>query len=306
MNDLIYTYLSNKGESTLWCCESCTKEVREALTQAGNKMDVARTENASQTEMVIDLETERQAESEIRQECIDVMQVGMERIIYTFQGIMKEIGTKEAGESQDWPPVSVNATDDKCNTVEPKANSWSGIAQALQGKFVKGVVKEALKENVQEVKKEDERARNIILYRVPESKATELSRRTHEDMKFIEGLLREIDASNVDFDQVTRLGKRDKEKDRPLRFRVKDLSQKTTIMENVRYLREAEEKYNNVSVCHDLTPEQREKLKELVSEAAEKSKNEDGFLYKVKDQRGPYWEPRIIRFKRGMAAQAQQ
>jgi hypothetical protein len=234
------------------------------------------------------------------------MQAGMEKLIHTFQGIMNEIGIKknsgmgenQNAESEEWPALNTNAVEHQNATTEPKTSSWSGITQSLQSTFVKGVVKEALKENVQEVKREDERARNIILYKVPESKAVELNKRIHEDMKFIEGLLGQIGVDDVEFDQVLRLGKREKDKVRPLRFRVKDLSQKTTIMENVHRLRDADEKYNSVSVCHDLSPEQRDKLKELVSEAREKSNNDEDFLFKLKDQRGTYWEPRIVRFKR--------
>jgi hypothetical protein len=72
---------------------------------------------------------------------------------------------------------------------------------------------------------------------------------------------------DVQFQRVVQLGKKEADKNRPLRFRVKTLEQKADIMDNLKMLREAEALLNEIAVSHDLTPEQRSERHELVTQA---------------------------------------
>ena len=95
---------------------------------------------------------------------------------------------------------------------------------------MKGILKEALKETEQEAQDKEERARNIMIFRAKEPPGNSRKAREYSDRKFVEGLLQELGTENIEFDNVIRLGKKEQEKDRPLRFRVKDTQQKSEVM----------------------------------------------------------------------------
>lgn len=166
-----------------------------------------------------------------------------------------------------------------------------------KGTNMKGIVREAIQEQEKESQDKDERATNVIIFRVKESNEKERKKREEADKTFIQGFIDEIGISDIGFDRITRLGKKEEGKDRPLRFRVEDLKQKAEIMDHLYRLREAEAPYSKTSVRHDLTPSQREEFRELTKEARQQTSESEGFLFRVQCNKGPHWEPRIVKRK---------
>ncbi len=107
-------------------------------------------------------------------------------------------------------------------------------------------------------------------------------------------------------DKIIRLGKRDPEKNRPMKVILKDKEDKPRIMTRLRKLKDAEEKFKNISVTHDLSQEERDHIKEKVEEAKDKEKNfSEGGLY-IFRVRGPPWNPRIVKMMNTAAAEPGQ
>lgn len=87
----------------------------------------------------------------------------------------------------------------------------------------------------------------------------------------------EIDAKEQDF-KIFRLGKRDKP-NRPLMIQCREKTLKNRIMESLYKLRDADVKFKNISVSHDLTADERTECKSLVEEAKNRQKDEQGEFY---------------------------
>jgi len=113
---------------------------------------------------------------------------------------------------------------------------------------------------------------NIILYRVPEpnSRPTTPDENRNQDLNFLEDFCREglnIDVKRDDVNNIYRLGKREADKVRPLLIGLKIPDVKSRLMSNLKNLKNARECYKSISVAHDLTPGQRQQVKELLSKS---------------------------------------
>ena len=76
--------------------------------------------------------------------------------------------------------------------------------------------------------------------------------------------------------KCTRLGKAEKDKAPPLLLSFRETSHKENFMDNLKNLKGTQ--YQRISVVHDLTKKQREKLQELRNEAREKQSQDSGGL----------------------------
>ena len=188
-----------------------------------------------------------------------------------------------------------SADDEEVTLVK---RTYAGTASSgIDSKGLVVKMKEAMHEYNKETQEKEERAKNVVIFRAKESQADRRTRET-EDCEFVRNFLAEIECSDVTAKKITRLGRRETNKDRPLRFSVENTEQKSRIMENLNKLRESDPPLNSISVCHDLMPKQRDAQKELLTQAKELSDNSEDFLFKVICSKGPYWEGKIQKRKR--------
>jgi hypothetical protein len=132
-------------------------------------------------------------------------------------------------------------------------------------------VLEEHKRLLEEEKDQERRRNNIIIYRVKESSETEANERAHYDRKFVIDLLNkglQLTATNDDVKKVIRIGK--KEADRPLLVEFRAHIIKNQVLESLKQLREAEDRFKNISIAPDMTKSERAQCKEAVKEAKEK------------------------------------
>ncbi|ESO11170.1 hypothetical protein HELRODRAFT_183483 [Helobdella robusta] len=102
------------------------------------------------------------------------------------------------------------------------------------------------------------------------------------------------DVSDRDVIKVTRLGKKDENKTRPLLIKLVDVAIKDSIMRNVYKLKSITNEFAHIGLSVDLTKEQRQEYKIFVNDAKIKeSADKEGFLYRV---RGTVGKWRIIKF----------
>ncbi len=100
-----------------------------------------------------------------------------------------------------------------------------------------------------------------------------------------------------DLVKITRLGKPNANKPRPLLVEFKDEEKKRSLMKNLVNLSKASEAMRRISVQHDLTKKQRKEEKEMRAEAKKmESEDESGeWNYRI---RGPPWARRIAKMKK--------
>ena len=122
----------------------------------------------------------------------------------------------------------------------------------------------------------ERRKPNMIVYRAPEIESDEAEDRKAGDMAFFQickqGL--GVTLGNDDIVQMYRLGRREENKVRPLLVKCKDEAIKMKIFSRVKDLKYAEARFRGISISHDLTPRQRECVKEVRLKAIEELQEE--------------------------------
>ena len=94
--------------------------------------------------------------------------------------------------------------------------SWADIMETPEKKTVEEAIEKQLRDRENEEKDRQNRKNNIIVFGLPESKATENEQRKDEDIKRIVGLSKTICQVNITEEVISRairLGKLNEEKD---------------------------------------------------------------------------------------------
>ena len=162
---------------------------------------------------------------------------------------------------------------------------------------VRRVVEEEVAKSFEELEEEkdiENRKCNIILYRVPEVRSDDTATRSDKDRAYVMDLLDSvfgIKCQHSDIVKLYRLGRwsEDESTIRPLLVGFSHILPKTTVMNNLRQLRQADQRFKTVSISNDLTPKPREEIKKLVADAkrdhaANSSEDEGNFRFLVVGQ----------------------
>ena len=161
--------------------------------------------------------------------------------------------------------------------------------------LIKCVVKEELSRKTEEEQNIENRKRNIIIYRVPEKKTSDIVERKTSDAVFVRDLLDavfDMKLDEQDIEKMYRLGRWSEDKIQH-------------VMENLRNLKQPIEKFRGISVSHDRHPKEREEIKRLLQEAKEEhinTANDDVGNYKFIVV-GQAQRRKVIKVKRNTAAQ---
>ena len=94
--------------------------------------------------------------------------------------------------------------------------TWADILETPEKKTVEEAIEKQLRDRENEEKDRQNRRNNIIVFGLPESKATENEQRKEEDIKRIVGLAKNICQVNITEEAISkaiRLGKINEEKD---------------------------------------------------------------------------------------------
>ena len=124
-----------------------------------------------------------------------------------------------------------------------------------------------------EIRDRDVRKLNLIIFNLPESKATEIEKRKEDDQEEIRGLLDKIDAL-VPFSKCVRLGKApssppSSQRPRPLRITTASVTDQHKVLKAAVKLREIED-YQDVYINKDLTPLEQKNWSRLMEEKRKK------------------------------------
>ena len=132
------------------------------------------------------------------------------------------------------------------------------------------------------LQKECETRTPNIIHGLPEEADTPEGKA--EDTKSIREFLDAIEVASMP-EFVTRLGRRNDNKYRLIKIKMKSQNDKDLVMSNLNKLKQASEKLRKVSVTDDYTIKEREEIKKNVEEAKSKTELEGNgkYVFKVRD-----------------------
>ena len=168
--------------------------------------------------------------------------------------------------------------------------------QNVQTKGVTGMVKDILvehsNEQCKEIREQDEREKNIIIYRKSEIAGTDKDTRINQDNEFVNNFLKAIDREDIEVKGVYRLGKFDEEKHnegkcRPIKVSFHSKQNRDSVMLNLFKLKDTTgPDLANLQVGYDLSPAERDAVAEKVREA--KDRSDDQYFWRVRGPHGPF------------------
>ena len=139
---------------------------------------------------------------------------------------------------------------------------------------------ETIADLTKEVMNQNNRRNNIIIRRLPEKHDTAYTSQGETRNRGEEIQAQDLTKTVLEKDmpdailKLTRLGKADKDKTRPLLVTFKDGTTKDLFMENLKQLKGTS--YETISIQHDLTKAQRAEFQKLISEAKARLDEESG------------------------------
>ena len=167
---------------------------------------------------------------------------------------------------------SVKTIDDRLRQLEERLKDHTNTQVPESQGAIKKTVEKLVTQQIGEDKEIAARKLNIVLYRVPESSCRTQEENKNDDINFFELFCQEglgVDVKGNDVSKIFRLGKKETDKVRPLLIGLKDQDTKSLIMKNLKNLKDAINRYKQVSVAHDLTPLQRQQVKVLLEQSKE-------------------------------------
>ena len=248
-----------------WFCDDCDKSVMESANRYDSKGDKIDSLISLVEKLMVKFDN---IDDRFKEKC-DVSRVVQvesrvkdleDRLIFHEDGLNQRIMTLEAG---------VALHEDKLEQLE-KDQQPAGDTLA-----VRRVVEEEVAKSFEELEEEkdvESRKGNIILYRVPEDRTDDLATRNEKDKVYVKDLLDsvfDIRCQQGDIIKMYRLGRwsGDGSAPRPLLVGFSQVDMKSRVMGALRQLKEADQRFKNVSISNDLTPKQREEIKKLLADA---------------------------------------
>ena len=132
-----------------------------------------------------------------------------------------------------------------------------------------------------EKQEQEKRINNIIIYGVTEQRVDDNISIQEHDREFITSFLQAIDIT-VTPKQITRLGKEQTGRNRPVKVILKSVADKSQIMSSLTKLKNADESIRGISVRDDYTIEERQLIKSMTEEAKRRNENDNVTHWKVR------------------------
>jgi FtsZ-binding cell division protein ZapB len=165
------------------------------------------------------------------------------------------------------------------NMLKERLTILEGRLEEMKMELKSEIVEEVKIQVMESIKEEEERKKrqkNLVIYRVKESRREQGSEREQDDMQFCQELFKEgIKIENVKIEKVIRLGKvqndGERERPRPILVKLEESKVKWEILKKARELRNANlEVHRETIIAPDLTPRERERDRELREELMQK------------------------------------
>ena len=318
VNDIEYTFMSTRKDIH-WFCTSCdvvamesvifdkeletkinvyikalNERIIELEKMIAEKVDKKEFDNRMEkftnknSESMINMKSEIQEIKHSNQ----IFQNNLVEKLKSFEIKMKQDIDEKINEDDTWAMVVSRSIDEKMLHVQSDMDDIKLSVNEAQSTM------KHTKEFLQEEKDKENRRRNIIIYRMPESKAKDVVNKQKDDKEIFLKLMNdvlEVNCNENDIIRTFRFGKKEEGKDKPLLIEFKSMSLKNQMMESLYKLAKANDVFKNLSISHDMTKAERNEQKKLVNEAKDKEKNEGEFRFKVRGLPGAM---RIVKIKK--------
>ncbi len=126
-------------------------------------------------------------------------------------------------------------------------------------------------ETVDEMREQDNRRNNLIIFNVRESESTQGKERQMEDEVATRKIFEQFKVPDADFEKCTRLGRKS-DKIRPIKVHMISFDKKMDLLKKMNDMRRnrSQSQLNTPNIVSDLTPYQREVRKNILTELKER------------------------------------
>ena len=182
------------------------------------------------------------------------------------------------------------------------------ISKQIRHSYISQVVKQAFQDQRNEENDREERKKNIILYNAPERTEETHAERQKKEKEFVVELLTAVGVT-TEPKGITRLGRYKKTEDgqeakiRPIRVVLDSHEVQDEVMKNTPKLKEAQDPFNSVYLAYDMSYDERQSQKEMVSIAKDKTANDPNYDFKI---RGPPWKLVEVKYRKRKQRQPNQ
>ena len=252
-----------------WACIKCKTEASEMLFKHRSENQVIPCLEQ------IEKNLEKKLENKIETALQNLLPTAITKSLDTVQdSVSKSVEKSVNNMSKAWAETLLGDTVDPENF--PSLDNLAVINAPVKPKpTLKTVFKEAVSEQkIDEVKGEN-RLNNIIIHGLPEKHEAMQATRINNDNEFVKELLQHIEVNTTSV-KLMRLGRYKQPeagndmKTRALKVILDSHANQQKIMDNEKYLKDAPAHLKAVSICYDLTEEERNKTKTLMEEAQKK------------------------------------
>ena len=254
-----------------WACIKCKTEASEMLSKHRSENQVI-----SCLEQ-IEKNPEKKLENKIESALQNLLPTAITNSLDTVQdSVSKSVEKSVNNMSKAWAETLLGDTVDPENF--PSVDKPAVINAPVKPKPTqKTVFKEAVSEQKIDEVKGGNRLNNIIIHRVPEKHEAMQATRINNDNDFVKELLQHIEVNTTPV-KIMRLGKYKQPKtgdetitkSRALKVILDSHATQQKIMDNAKNLKDAPAHFKAVSICYDLSEEERKTTKTLMEGAKEK------------------------------------
>ena len=148
---------------------------------------------------------------------------------------------------------------------------------------IRSIMQEQNNQRLVEENDQKTRSCNIIVHRVEEPTSDDKDQAKKSDEEFFSSL-RESIGVDVTVKSISRIGKLDRCKKRPIKVVLQSEVDKNKIMQNLKNLKDKAE-YKNISVSEDYTVAERESIRKIAEEVKDKNSQEPAdsrYIYKIR------------------------
>jgi len=250
-----------KNQQLYWYCLKCHSSVGKLLKEVMKVQDRMNLVDACVRKM-----------DEKMNKYTEDINMRLNTVLAEVNQNMKKIDEKVCETTPKWSEIVTKAVDSRLNEI-------SGDIDSMQKSVTD--IKERIKENEDKLLK----INNVILYNVAESDSDSAAERNADDTSFCGELMEKVWKVGYevgDIVKVIRLGKHDDKLKRSLLVEFANGHVKNVVINNVTNLRLAKDKFQGVTISHDMTVKEWEQCKLLVEEAKKMQNEEMGnYIYRV-------------------------
>ena len=283
-----------KRDDVFWACPTCLDKAKAAVkgVSGGERKYEGNDNQNDQPQKIENLD--EKIENKIDQTIRNVLPDIVKQCIGHIQNEMTE--TVSASVSSAWTKTVMGDDSDFPSLNDPESRNAPVKPKVTLVTALKQVVSEHNEEDL----RRQSRLANIIIHRVPERNEATGQERKEKDTETVKEILETIGVDTTPV-QVFRLGRYQKtnegesESSRPVKVQLDGPEIQQKVMNSARNLRNAPDHLRQISICYDMTEDERKKIKSMVAQAKEKSESSSKYIYKI---RGPPWALEEVQYRK--------